>query len=165
MNRSCFYEPADLRAAKRAVRRRIGALASALIVFLAGYVYFILLRLQWAMLALLLAAFVLTLFFSAMVLLPAVRYLRFLREMEKGIHRKLDCRIVSCSDTSEMQDGVRVFPLEIVLVQGGDTRIMYIDAAKREHILPIGPAVTLHSYGRHIIGIERSAPEQGRREC
>ena len=107
---------------------------------------------------------------------PNLRYRRFLRDMASGLSRDVRGVIVAVSDEAELQDGAMVLPVRVQvesenaptgtsalseriqrLESDEDTReerIVYVNASKREWLPPVGTAVTLHCFGRHIKAVE-----------
>ena len=149
-----IYREADLRTARMRARRWERLLGGALALLLALYVFAALRGAQGAMLALLLAAYLIALFVGDNWLLPARRYARFLREMERGLRRSVDCVPESLAEAVQLQDGVRVRSMQVRLCGDGDSRIFYLDAAKAELAPPMGARVRLVSYGRHAVAWE-----------
>ena len=84
--------------------------------------------------------------------------------------------IVDISDKAELQDGAMVLPVRVQVEKGNgptgtsalseriqrlesdedtrEERIVYVNASKREWLPPVGTAVTLHCFGRHIKAVE-----------
>lgn len=149
-----IYREADLQAARTRARHWEWVLGGLLAPLLALYGYAVWQGAQGAMLALLLAAYVLILFVGDNYLLPARRYARFLREMERGLRREAECVPESLEEAVQLQDGVRVRSMQVRLCADGDSRVFYLDAAKAEMAPPMGARVRLVSYGRHAVAWE-----------
>ena len=105
------------------------------------------------MLAALLTGFVLALSLGDLCLLPALRYRRFLREMDRGLRRSLCCTVAGLSEACVMQDGARVRVLEVHLKGDGDSRIFYVHAERASCIPGPGAEIELESFGRHVTGV------------
>ena len=128
---AALYASEDLQRAGQCVRRNAWTLGGAEIALLAAYAAATALDLYWGMLALLLAAFIFALFWGDLRLLPALRYQKFLRELNAGLRRSAVCRVESLEDAAQMQDGVQVRVLHVCLAVGaGDHRRQ--DQAKKE---------------------------------
>lgn len=85
-----------------------------------------------------------------MYLLPCIRYRGFLRDMNTGLGREIEGTVVEVSGNEDLQDGVRVLPVRILLKEEEDERIVYLNASKAELFPKEGAAVRLNCYGRHI---------------
>ena len=100
-----LYTQEDRRRAELLARRWTLILGGAELVLLAAYVAGILLGWRWAMLAALLLAFVAALFLGDLCLLPALRYRKFLRDLDRGLRRSAICTVDSLKEEAVMQDG------------------------------------------------------------
>ena len=85
-----------------------------------------------------------------MYLLPCIRYRNFLRDMNTGLGREIEGTIVEISGNEDLQDGVRVLPVRILLKSEDDERIVYLNASKADLFPKEGVDVRLSCYGRHI---------------
>ena len=146
-----MYNPDDMLEARRSLDRCRGLLASVLVPLLAVYVLAIVRGMQWLMLAALLAGFGWALFFGDLKLMPALRYVRFLREMQSGLRRTTECTLERLEGEAQMQDGVRVFALHVRLAESGDSRILYVNASKADMLPDMGARVRITGYGRHVV--------------
>ena len=149
-----MYNQMDMQEARRSLNRCRGLLALILGLLLAVYVLGIVWERQGLMLAALLAGFVFSVFFCDLKLLPALRYVRFLKEMEKGLRRDMVCFLDKLVEQTQMQDGVRVHALHVRLAEGGDRRILYVNAAKVNMLPPMDAKVRITGYGRHVVDCE-----------
>lgn len=147
-----MYTQADAMAARRRVRRCAAALCAPLALLLALYVAAVVARRRGLMCGLLLAAFVLGVFIADNWLLPALRYRRFLREMQKGLRRACS-GCIGAPGAAETRDGARVRPLEVRL-DGGETRVFYLKADCAGDAAGEGARLRIESWGRHIVGWE-----------
>lgn len=145
-----MYTPDDLRHACRQQRRQIALLLALLLPLLAAYVLALIHGSRSLMLILAILAFAWCLFAGDLLVLPARRYVRFLKEMGEGLRRKCICTPDCLSEKTELQDGVRVHALQVKLADG-DSRIYYINASKIEFLPEMGKTVLLTSWGRHIV--------------
>ena len=149
-----LYTESDRTRAELLARRWSLILSGAELVLLAAYVAGITLGRRWTMLAALLLAFLLALFLGDLCLLPALRYRKFLRELESGLRRRLVCTVDCLKAEAEMQDGARVRELQVRL-NDGDSRIFYVNADHADQIPEPGAQIELESYGRHVTGVRR----------
>ena len=149
-----LYTQEDRQRAEHLARKWTLILGGAELVLLAAYVAGILLGWRWAMLAALLLAFVTALFLGDLCLLPALRYRKFLRELDKGLRRRTVCTVESLKEEAGMQDGARVRELKVRL-DDGDSRIFYVNADHADQIPEPGAVIELESCGRHVTGVRR----------
>lgn len=143
-----------MQGARRSLNRCRGLLASTCVPLLAVYVLGIAKGWQGLMLAAILAGFGCAVFICDLKLLPALRYVRFLNEMEQGLRRSVDCVLEALEAGEQMQDGVRVRALHVQLTENGDSRILYVNASKAERLPDMNVRVRLTSYGRHVVDVE-----------
>lgn len=85
-----------------------------------------------------------------MYLWPCIRYWVFLKDMGKGLSREVTGRVVEVSGEEELQDGVRVYPVRILLDVEEDERIVYLNVSKSAGFPASGARVRLNCFGRHI---------------
>lgn len=85
-----------------------------------------------------------------MFLGPAVRYSGFMRDMQEGGSRLVEGSILSIDEAVELQDGVRVHAVHVLLKEEQDERIVYLNASKRDQLPGAGAEVSLDCFGRHI---------------
>lgn len=154
-----LYTQEDRRRAARLARKWSLILGGAELVLLAAYGAGIALGWRWAMLAALLLAFVAALFLGDLCLLPALRYRKFLRELDKGLRRRTVCTVESLKEEAGMQDGARVRELKVRL-DDGDSRIFYVNADHADQIPEPGAEIELESCGRHVTGVRRCEEAQ-----
>ena len=149
-----MYNQMDMQEARRSLNRCRGLLALVLGPLLAVYVLGIVKGGQGLMLAALLAGFACGVFICDLKLLPAQRYVRFLKEMELGLRRDAVCILDQLEEQPQMQDGIRVHALHVHLAEDGDSRIFYVNTSKL-HLLPaMGAKVHMTGYGRHVVDCE-----------
>ena len=149
-----LYTQENRRRAERLARKWALILGGAELVLLAAYIAGIALGWRWAMLAALLLAFVAALFLGDLCLLPALRYRRFLQELDSGLRRRTVCTVESLKEEAGMQDGARVRELKVRL-DDGDSRIFYVNADHADQIPEPGAEIELDSCGRHVTGVRR----------
>lgn len=149
-----MYSQIDMQEARRSLNRCCGLLALIVVPPLAVYVLGVLKGWQALMLAALLAGFACTVFICDLKLLPVLRYVRFLREMEQGLRRTADCVLDHLDDEVQLQDGVRVHALHVRLKEDGDSRIFYVNVSKAALLTWTGAAVRITAYGRHVVDFE-----------
>ena len=149
-----MYNQTDMKEARRSLNRCRGLLALVLAPLLAVYVLGIVKARQGLMLAVLLAGFAGAIFICDLRLLPVQRYVRFLKEMERGLRRSMDCFLESMDEEEQMQDGVRVHALHVRLAEDGDSRILYVNAAKAYMLPAMNTKVRITGYGRHVVNCE-----------
>ena len=149
-----LYTEGDRTRAERLARRWTLILGGAELVLLAAYVAGIALGRRWMMLAALLLAFAVALFLGDLCLLPALRYRKFLRELETGLRRSAICTVDSLKPEAEMQDGARVREMQVRL-SDGDSRIFYVNVDHADQVPEPGAQIELESYGRHVTGVRR----------
>ena len=149
-----LYTEGDRTRAERLARRWTLILGGAELVLLAAYVAGIALGRRWMMLAALLLGFIAALFLGDLCLLPALRYRKFLRELETGLRRSAICTVDFLKEEAEMQDGVRVREMQVRL-SDGDSRIFYVNVDHADQVPEPGAQIELESYGRHVTGVRR----------
>lgn len=148
-----MYSCEDLKQAKRVFGYRLGVLLALLTPLTAVYICEIVKGRETMMLAVLLAGFACVVFAGDIWLLSAWRYMRFLREMDRGLRRSVVCVIEHIESKPQMQDGVRVYALQVRL-QDGESRIFYLNISKMKQFADAGVRVKLTSYGRHVVDFE-----------
>lgn len=89
-------------------------------------------------------------FMWCVFLYPCIRYRQFLKDMQTGLTRELKGSVVEVSDKEDLQDGVRVVPVRILLDEEQDERIVYLNVSKAEGFPASGESVRLNCFGRHI---------------
>ena len=151
---SPLYTEDDRTRAKQLARRWTLLLGGAELVLLAAYVAGIALGRRWMMLAALLLGFIAALFLGDLCLLPALRYRKFLREMETGLRRSTICTMDILKPEAELQDGARVREMQVRL-SDGDSRIFYVNVDHADQVPEPGAQIELESYGRHVTGVRR----------
>ena len=149
-----LYTEGDRTRAERLARRWTLILGGAELVLLAAYVAGIALGRRWMMLAALLLGFIAALFLGDLCLLPALRYRKFLRELETGLRRSAICTVDSLKPEAELQDGARVREMQVRL-SDGDSRIFYVNVDHADQVPEPGTQIELESYGRHVTGVRR----------
>ena len=154
-----LYTQEDRSRAERLARKWTLILGGAELALLAVYVVGIALGRRWMMLAALLLAFAVALFLGDLCLLPALRYRRFLRELDKGLRRRTVCTVDSLKNEAGMQDGALVRKLQVRL-RDGDSRIFYVNADHAASIPEPGAQIELESCGRHVTGVRRCGEAQ-----
>jgi len=173
-----MYSERDMLEVNGRIRRGWLVLVPVLAIFAAAFVFALVKRnhaLALAALPLLIVAFI---YGFVAHLWPNLRYRRFLQDMANGLSRDVRGVIVNVADVAELQDGAMVLPVRVQLTgadsgaqnaasalserihqleAGEDTReerILYLNASKRDRLPPVGAAVTLHCFGRHIRSAE-----------
>ena len=154
-----LYTQEDRQRAEQLARRWALILGGVELVLLAAYVAGIALGRRWMMLAALLLGFSVALFLGDLCLLPALRYRRFLRELDSGLRRTLICTVDFLKEEAVMQDGARVRELQVRL-DDGDSRIFYVNADHAGEIPESGAQIALESCGRHVTGVRRCGVAQ-----
>ena len=94
--------------------------------------------------------FVVFCFMWLMYLYPCIRYRGFLVDMEKGLARELTGAVAEISEKEELQDGVRVYPVKLLMEDDEDGRIVYLNVSKADQFPKAGARVHLNCFGRHI---------------
>ena len=89
-------------------------------------------------------------FMWIMYIWPCLRYRRFLIDMQSGLAREVRGKILEISEKEEDQDGVRVYPVHILLQEDLDERIVYLNVSKESMFPKAGESVRLVCFGRHI---------------
>lgn len=149
-----LYTEGDRTRAEQLARRWTLLLGGAELVLLAAYVAGIALGRRWMMLAALLLGFIAALFLGDLCLLPALRYRKFLRELETGLRRSAICTVDFLKEEVELQDGARVREMQVRL-SDGDSRIFYVNVDHADQVPEPGAHIELESYGRHVTGVRR----------
>lgn len=149
-----MYSSMDMQEARRSLNRCCGLLALIVAPLLAVYVLGVLMGWQGLMLAVLLVGFACVVFVCDLKLLPALRYVRFLRDMERGLRRNVDCVLDRMAEDVQLQDGVHVHALHVRLKEGSDSRIFYVNVSKAALLPVMGTEVRITAYGRHVVDFE-----------
>jgi len=149
-----MYGPEDTRNAEKRLRKCTAVLLCVPLALLAVYAFAAVEGRQAMMLAVLLAAFLWLLLAGDLVWLPAKRYARFLREMNKGLRRSALCIPERIEAEAQMQDGVSVHALHVRLKDCGDSRIYYVNRSKLSFMPAMGEKLIITSYGRHVVDWE-----------
>lgn len=149
-----LYCEEDLRKAQAEVRRYGLYLGAGLALFLAMYVVAILKFSEIVMLMILLAGLVFALPLGMLKLWPAMRYRNFVRDLLRGLRRESAGLVDFIEEQEQMQDGARVYGLQLRL-EGGDTRIFYLNVSKAANFPEPGAKIKIGSFGRHICCFER----------
>ena len=129
-----------------------------LVVLMVGYVMGMKERVQMLSMVTGCLTFAVVCFTWMMFFWPCIRYLRFLKDMDEGLTREMSGSIVEISEQEDLQDGVRVLPVRILLSEEEGERIVYLNATKAERFPKAGAEVCLHCFGRHI---KEVAPRTG----
>lgn len=154
-----LYTQEDRQRADQLARKWALLLGGAELALLAAYVAGVALGWRWMMLAALLPGFAVALFLGDLCLWPALRYRRFLRELDSGLRRSVICTVDLLKEQPEMQDGARVRELQVRL-DDGDSRIFYVNADHAGEIPEPGAEIELESCGRHVTGVRRCGEAQ-----
>lgn len=96
------------------------------------------------------AMFAYACFMWVMLIYPCVKYNRFLKDMQEGLTKEIDCEIREIVEKEEMQDGVRVLPVHVFLEDEQDERILYANVSKLDQLPKKGEKARLGCFGRHI---------------
>ena len=145
-----MYTEKDVFLARKCLLRTAGWMTAVLAVLLAGYAA-ALVQGRYAPAAVLaVVMLVFGLFFGDLLLMPRLRYARFLKEMGKGLRRSADCVLEHVDAAVQMQDGVKVHALQVRLADG-DSRIYYLNASKLDFLPEMGTGIRVVSYGRHVV--------------
>ena len=117
---------------------------------LAVYVVGIVKGVQWIVQASGLVLYGVFCYMWFMYLWPCIRYSVFLKDMDTGLSREVCGSIVEVAKEEELQDGVRVYPVRVLLEEEEDERIVYLNVSKAEMLPANGTKVRLSCFGRHI---------------
>lgn len=112
-------------------------------------------RVQWLTVAASVGFMVAVCFGFTWYQLPCWRYLRFLNDIKNGLSREMAGEILEIDAAAQLQDGARVLPVRLRLQDGGDERIVYLNASKRDQFPEPGANVRLNLCGRHIRAVEQ----------
>ena len=145
-----LYGEGDIREAERRFRGAWMLLAAVLAPLLAGYVLALVKGSYAVSLALALLMLIWSLSAGDLLLTPRRRYLRFLRELNRGLRRQTECAVIALEDGILVQDGANVRALQ-VRMPDGDSRIFYLNAAKAEFLPEANRHCTVVSCGRHVV--------------
>ena len=96
------------------------------------------------------AMFAYACFMWVMLIYPCVKYNRFLKDMQEGLTKEINCEIREIVEKEEMQDGVRVLPVHVFLEDEQDERILYANVSKLDQLPKKGEKARLGCFGRHI---------------
>lgn len=171
-----MYSQQDMDGINARIRKNALALAPVLAVLLAAYVYALKAGVKWLAMVVGPLLFVAACYGILAYLWPNIRYRRFLIDLERGLTRTVEGTILDISDVPELQDGARVLTVRLAAdgtgegearhasalaerlraeqpepaEDGGDVRILYLNASKREGFPGPGARVSLVCSGRHI---------------
>ena len=168
-----MYNEQDIIMSRRAAKRGWISTGIAVGVVLALYVFALAARVEWLAYAAGALLFVAGAYGVIARIAPSERYLRFLRDMDMGGSHDMEGTLVSVSAEEELQDGVRVLPVRLLLdpeagehmvaskaaqrLDGDpekDERILYLNVDKSANFPPAGARVKLRCFGRHITACE-----------
>lgn len=149
-----MYSERDEKIAAAHLHRYALLLAGMLLLLAALYVPAVVKGQRALMLVLLVCGYCCSLLFCDLRLMPALRYRRFLRDMNSGLRRSLDCMLECIGDEIRLQDGVRVLEMQVRLCRGGDSRLFYVNVDKAALLPGMGTAVRITSFGRHVVCCE-----------
>lgn len=146
---------------------------------LAVYIYALAARVEWLAYAAGALLFVAVAYGAIAHIIPNERYQRFLRDMKMGGSHDMAGTIVTVDPEEELQDGVRVLPVHLLLDEDQvvhdttsnaarrldnaperDERILYLNATKAANFPPSGTRVKLRCFGRHITACEVTGAAQ-----
>lgn len=145
-----MYSENDIKDINHRIKVNLRVLLPILAIMLAGYIVALVMAVEWLVMTLGGMLFVVACYGVLAYLRPNMRYRRFLLDMNEGLTRNLEGSIVAVSEQEDLQDGVRVLPVHIMLAEEQDERIIYLNASKAEAFPKPGTAVDVHCYGRHI---------------
>lgn len=145
-----MYTQQDRKEIVRRIRKYSIITAVAFAVVMVFYVLGLINRWEWPVIGLGCLLFAVVCFGWIAFIWPSIRYWQFLRDMEKGLTRKIVGTIVEVAGQEDLQDGVRVLPVRVLLDEEQDERIVYVNASKTENFPKAGAHVQLSCYGRHI---------------
>ena len=145
-----MYDQSDLAKIRSRTRRYTCILLILAAVLLGIYVLCMIRRWEAGAMVAACALFIAVCFMVLEFIWPCSRYGRFLQDMSSGLSREMVGSIVEISGEEELQDGVRVHPVRILLDKDNDERIVYLNVDKAEGFPGAGERVRLQCYGRHI---------------
>lgn len=167
-----YTEQDSIDSGRAAKRSWIGTGIAAGLV-LAAYIYAMAARVQWLAYAAGALLFVAVAYGAIAHIAPNVRYQRFLRDMQLGGSHDMVGTLVTVTQEEELQDGVRVYPVHLLLDEDQvahdttsnaarrleeapekDERILYLNVSKAANFPPAGARVKLRCFGRHITECE-----------
>ena len=94
--------------------------------------------------------FVFACFMWMMFVYPNIKYGGYLKDMDQGLTKNMDCTVLEIDEKEELQDGVRVYPVHVFLEDEQDERILYIDVSKMDQMPKKGEKAHFGCFGRHI---------------
>ena len=167
-----MYTEQDYIESNRRTRRSWIGTGIAAAVVLGFYVYALVTRVKWLAYAAGALLFVAVAYGLIAHILPNYRYRQFLLDMQRGGSHEMAGMLVSVGQEEELQDGVRVLQVHLLLDvdaedrpdylnaskaavrleadQAQDERILYLNASKAANFPPAGARVKLRCFGRHI---------------
>lgn len=145
-----MYTAADFHKAQAQLRKWALVLAAILLPLSAAYVLGAVQDRYALMLACMLVGFVCAMLICDLALLPALRYHRFLRNMQQGLRHETDGTLRSLDALLQMQDGVQVRALQVEMPDG-DRRMFYVNTHKAALLPEMDQAVHIVSFGRHVL--------------
>jgi len=145
-----MYTEQDKLEIRQRIRKYTVILGILLAALLTLYVIGMIQRWEIGVMVIAAAIFAVICFMLSMFLLPCLRYKRFLKDMTEGLSREMVGSIVEISEQEDYQDGVRVYPVRILLKEEQDERIVYINVSKADRMPGKDVNVRLNCFGRHI---------------
>lgn len=149
-----MYSEQDMRAINARIRRNLliwvpvlGVLTACLIVALTA-------RIKWMAYASAVMLAMALIFGASFYLIPNLYYRRFLNDLARGLTREMEGTILEISEKAETQDGAQVLPVRLMLADGSDERIVYLNASKTAQFPAVGQSVRLKLCGRHVRSAE-----------
>lgn len=145
-----MYTEQDRAEIRHRIKKYVSITVGMGLVWIAGYVLSMIFRWQIPAYAFGIITFITLCFGWIMFIRPCIRYNAFLRDMQSGLGRSMEGTVVEVSGDEDYQDGVRVFPVRILLKEEQDERIVYLNVSKRQQFPEPGTAVRVNCFGRHI---------------
>ena len=149
-----MYSEQDMREIDAHIRRNLLIGVPVLSVLVVCLIVALKVRLQWLAYASAVLLAVAIIFGTSFYLMPNLNYRRFLLDLQSGLTRELTGTILEIADKTQTQDGARVLPVRLLLADGTDERIVYLNASKADQFPNMGEAIRLKLCGRHVRSVE-----------
>jgi len=149
------YSETDFTEINRQIRRGLSIAGGFAFVVLAIIVATLIVRWQWATMAVTILWGGLMIFFWGMKLTPPLAYKRHLKEIHEGLSRTTEGRVVSFDEETTFREGLDYFALTVNIGDQGDPeddRLFYWDMQKPRPVLSAADRVEIVSHGNDIIG-------------
>lgn len=151
-----MYTQQDFIDVKNTAVRRVLMMLLLSALFLAGVIVLTALRQEIPQLIVAMIGYVVVYFLWSFKVTPWMRYAHFMKDMNEGQRRELECEYVGMDGETRLADGVEVYEFHTrVGKREEDERLFLFDSNKPVPELTAGEKLKIVSFGNHIISIDK----------